>query len=398
VQSGENLYRIAKRYNISTIELANWNNIQVNTVLYACEELLISNQGNNNARRQQDSFTERSGATANTANQAIYSTYQKQEGRNHIVREGETIRGLATLYGYTEERFRRFNLLKPGEPITVGSVLLSTDCGCDRVITYEEFLNKNKAETYVEEKTENGADTFIEDDFKDRGGDYDPFYDDPQGNYQPNYETTPSRKPTNKIISVSAPQSYDKAGERIAIGSANKTRAVYMTNDEIAMLDEINLMRSNPAGYIPYIEQYKRDLQSGKTFGSSLAVCDELIAELRRTPPLSVLKPAACLYDAAKKHGLDQKSRGNTDHQGSDGSWPWDRVKSACSQMSDGNENLVGGVPTVRESLILLLVDDGIPNRGHRKTLLNKDWVYGTAYKIGKVGYMPHCWVQKFGY
>ena len=66
--------------------------------------------------------------------------------------------------------------------------------------------------------------------------------------------------------------------------------------------------------------------------------------------------------------------------------------------MTDGNENLVGGPADVREAVILLLVDDGIPSRGHRKTLLNKDWQYGATYKIGKVGYMPNCWVQKFGY
>jgi len=65
--------------------------------------------------------------------------------------------------------------------------------------------------------------------------------------------------------------------------------------------------------------------------------------------------------------------------------------------MQDGNENLVGGPASVREAVIILLIDEGIANRGHRKTLLNPNWKYAAAFKIGQVGGMPNCWVQKFG-
>lgn len=399
VQSGENLFRIAKKYNLSTIQLAEWNNISTNITLYACQELSISgaNTYQNNAPdyTPSDEFTIRGNSTYDGP------SFVKQSGNKHTIRAGETISGLANLYGYTEERFRRINLLKPGEELSVGSSILSTDCTCDRVVAYEDMnggtsysqpYNVNYS-TNSEEYTSNSGDVF-----QDRGRssyeNYDDFYENNNGSF--GGSTPPAAQPigNNRIRSaVSSPNSYNNS----SIGAPAPVRATYMSADELAMLDEINLVRSNPAGYITYVEQYRRDIQSGKTFGSSIPVIDELIEELRRTPALSILEPAPCIYEAARKHGLDQKARGYTGHDGSDGSWPWERVKRTCSQMADGNENLVGGLADVRESVILLLVDDGIASRGHRKTLLEPKWRYGATYKIGKVGHMPNCWIQKFG-
>ena len=409
VQSGENLYRIAKRYNVSTVELAQWNNISTNITLYACQELSVTGantyQNAAPAYNPSSEFTTRGNSNSNNY---AGSSFVKQSGNKHTIREGETISGLANLYGYTEDRFRKINLLGPGEELSVGSSILSTDCTCDRVVSYDEM---NGGNTYTNPSNNgnnyrNTAGSNTRDNFQNRGGsDYDPFYDSNPGTISSNNPpaSQPINNNNNRIRSgQSQPDSYG-GGSRDRISSGNRggapssTNATYMSADEIAMLDEINLVRSNPAGYVSYVQQYRRDIQSGKTFGSSLPVIDELIAELRRTPALSVLQPAPCIYEAARKHGLDQKARGYTSHDGSDGSWPWDRVKRECSQMTDGNENLVGGLPDVRESVILLLVDDGISSRGHRKTLLEPKWRYGATYKIGKVGQMPNCWIQKFG-
>lgn len=405
VQSGENLYRISKKYNLTTFDLAQWNNIPVDLTLYACQELIISSPTytDNTTAYSQNDFIERGNNNNYTySNNTNYgaSSYAKQGGNKHTIQAGETISGLAELYGYTEARFRNINLLQPGEVLSVGSVILSSDCACDRISTYDD-LNGQVRNSIRGNRTGGSGNISSPNIVQNRGGNsyagrnYDDFYDTPQRRVED--DLTPP--PAQLITSRNNPTAYDSRTDNRRInGRATFTNAVYMSSEELSMMDEINLMRSNPAGYIPYIEQYKRDIQSGKSFGSSLAVCDELIAELRVTPPLSILQPALCIYEAAKKHGLDQKARGSTGHDGSDGSWPWERVKRACSQMTDGNENLVGGPADVREAVILLLVDDGIPSRGHRKTLLNKDWIYGATYKIGKVGYMPNCWVQKFGY
>lgn len=176
-----------------------------------------------------------------------------------------------------------------------------------------------------------------------------------------------------------------------------KVTASFLREEEKAMVDEINLLRANPAGYIPFVEEYIKEIKAGKTFSKSPAAAEELVAELRKTGPLSTLEASQCIYTAAKKHGEESVRIGSSDHVGQDGSWPWDRVLRSCSDMTDGNENLVGGPDNIRRSMMLLLVDDGISTRGHRKTLLEPKWKYVACYKSGTVGIMKNSWIQMFG-
>ena len=198
-------------------------------------------------------------------------------------------------------------------------------------------------------------------------------------------ETNPQAR-NNNAANTSAPKRGDE----------NINSSAEMNNEEMDMVREINLLRGNPPGYIPYIEAYIKEL---KDFNDkdAIATAKELINELKKTPKLSKLEPSACIYAAAKKHGEDLRSRGKTDHQGADGSWPWDRITRDCRQMTDGNENLVGGPASVRKAVVLLAVDHGIDTRGHRKTLLNPDWRYVACRKVGTVGNMPNYWIQNFG-
>jgi uncharacterized protein YkwD len=180
----------------------------------------------------------------------------------------------------------------------------------------------------------------------------------------------------------------------------------YLTEREKNMILEINIIRSNPAGYIPTVEAYikeqeasMKNMMSGQDWvKDSIATCHELIEELKATPRLSILKPHEGVYKAAKLHGEEGKAKGDLGHQGSDGSWPWDRVLRHAPDLTDGNENLVGGPKNLKKSVMLLLVDSGIPNRGHRKTMLNPAWTFCSCYEVGQVGQMPNYWVQKYGY
>jgi hypothetical protein len=58
---------------------------------------------------------------------------------------------------------------------------------------------------------------------------------------------------------------------------------------------------------------------------------------------------------------------------------------------------LVVGGTTVKESLMILLVDSDTPERGHRKTLLEPKWTFCEVYIIGDVGGIPNAWIQVFG-
>jgi uncharacterized protein YkwD len=123
---------------------------------------------------------------------------------------------------------------------------------------------------------------------------------------------------------------------------------------------------------------------------------EELIHELNTIQPLSKLKPKECIYKAARSHGADQKRRGFTGHIGTNGSSPMKRINRKCPDMISGNENLTGGKETVRLSVIRLLIDSGIPGRGHRHNILNQSWTHVACYYNGKIGNIKNNWVQNF--
>ena len=114
---------------------------------------------------------------------------------------------------------------------------------------------------------------------------------------------------------------------------------------------------------------------------------------------LSILQPDSGIYLAARKHATDQHTHEwKLSHVGTDGSHPWDRILKYSPSMSDGNENIgmIGGTASVRDIVILLLVDAGIPGYGHRYNILDPHWTHaactGENYKS-----MYYWWLQEFG-
>lgn len=321
MQQSENLYRISQQYNVQLSDLYTWNQIKPGETIDICREIYVVNPANG----QGPKFRGDDGSTGSTkGGSRISGKYVKQSGGKHIVNSGETIDGIAKLYGYTSDRFREFNGLAVNQVIQAGSVLLSSDCDC----TGKE-------------------------------------------------EGTPPTSNTDNI-------------------SNTDNTSNYMTGDEIDMIAEINLLRSNPSGYIPYIEGFIADMKENGEFGDAIATAKELINVLKKTKPMGKLTPLPCLYEIAQKHAEEQKPKGDINHQGEDGSWPWDRILKGCTDLVDGNENIVAGPSAVRQAIIILLVDDGIKSRGHRNNLINANWKYVTCYKIGQVGEMPNFWLQLF--
>jgi LysM repeat protein len=370
VQSGQTLYGIAKMYGTSVAELSRLNRLTDNTLISVCSELNVpqleftarSTQSQQNTRPVPTEYTSPTQRIAPQTNTTSYASRLAASRGTHIVAAGETLQSIANFYGYTTERMIEMNSLAINYQPNPGAVLVVSECYFEQGYTGEKGKVGN---------TETG--TWGQ-----------------QERTQPNPQPDPRYNPSTQTqTNKPQPETNPNAPQPAA--------ASYMKSEELAMIDEINLVRSNPVAYIPYVEEYKAKILRGEGFGS-IAVCDELIAELRNTPARSVLKPRECLYRAARNHGEDQRPTGSVDHVGTDDSYPWDRVLRACPELTDGNENLVGGPSTVRESVMILLIDDGIPNRGHRKTMLQKEWQYVACYKIGKVGMMPNSWVQKYAY
>lgn len=350
VQKGETLYSLSRKYDCSVTDICDWNGIKKTSPLKVCQRLKVSSESITDAvpTNYETRQVPKGGGAFQWDTGEKRPKARKQEGRTHIVRRGETVTALADMYGYAEWRFREINGLSPGDQIYVGQELVNTECEC--------ALRKNS------NRITNASDQIRE----------------------------------NSPVAYEASDAAIRS--LVAKGSSGSSSAYsFMSQTELDMVDEINLVRTDPEGYIPIIEKYISKLRAQGRYGTAVQSASELIGELRRTPQLSHLTPTECLYNAAKNHGQDRLRIGTNAHRGSDGSMPWDRVRRACPQMDDGNENLVGGHENVRDAVIALLVDDGSSTRGHRRTLLNPKWNHVACYKIGQVGYMPDSWVQKFG-
>ena len=86
---------------------------------------------------------------------------------------------------------------------------------------------------------------------------------------------------------------------------------------------------------------------------------------------MALLDPNASLYKAAQRHAQDQGKTGETGHSGSDGSTPRSRIEAEGQWIITIGENISYGGQLGCNVVVQLLMDDGVPNRGHRKNIFN---------------------------
>lgn len=185
------------------------------------------------------------------------------------------------------------------------------------------------------------------------------------------------------------------------VSDAVGAKSLNLSPDEADMIREINLLRANPTAYIPLVQAYVAAVKADPGFDDAYKTEEEntareLIVQLQQTQALPLLKVHAGLYQVCRRQGDYLKKIGQITHRGEDGSLPWDRVQKA-TDLQMGNENLVGGGQSVREQVMLLLVDSGVKGRGHRKNLLDPSWQFVACYKIGDIADISENWIQVFG-
>ncbi|MDE2159019.1 MAG: hypothetical protein KGJ30_08845 [Burkholderiales bacterium] len=155
------------------------------------------------------------------------------------------------------------------------------------------------------------------------------------------------------------------------------------TPDETALLAEINRARTAPAAYARVLARRLDALQADGTFvadgrrGGTLEgrpAIEKAVAALTAQAPLPALAGSACLSDAAREHVAEQRPAGGSGHLGRDGSHPSDRATRHLSGTAYCGEDLGYGFRDPAEIVALLLIDDGVPSRGHRANLLNRDF------------------------
>lgn len=174
--------------------------------------------------------------------------------------------------------------------------------------------------------------------------------------------------------------------------------ADYLNEQERAVIFEMNKARSNPKRYaleviLPMKKRFT-DSESSRIYYNSdsmrimtqegIAAIDECVREMKRIEPMGLLLPSEGMSRAALDHTKDQSRTGRTGHSGKDGSTPWKRMERYGRWLGTCGENIDYGNKYAQAIVVSLLVDDGVPSRGHRHSILNG------AFKVAGVAIGTH--------
>lgn len=159
---------------------------------------------------------------------------------------------------------------------------------------------------------------------------------------------------------------------------------------EDAVLDEINSARANPQAYARKLRRMQvQDASYGDSYGygggmaqeDPYAVADAIDFLMRQTPlpPLAVDERLAA---AARSHVTRQGVRGEVGHGGPGALGR--RLQAQGLWAGLEAESISYGQRTPAEVVRQLVVDSGVPSRGHRKDL------FGAAYQAAGVACGGH--------
>ena len=156
--------------------------------------------------------------------------------------------------------------------------------------------------------------------------------------------------------------------------------AYFLDGFEKLVVLELNKVRTNPKRFA---EEYLEELLTafdGKLYTypgqdpvkskEGIGPLMECIQILRNTAPMPILSPAEGLAKASDSLVADQQF-GGIGHFSRKGSTPQQRIEKYGEWNICSAEDISYGSFEARQIVIALLIDDGVPDRGHRKNILN---------------------------
>ncbi len=157
--------------------------------------------------------------------------------------------------------------------------------------------------------------------------------------------------------------------------------ASYLSDEEKNMILAMNLIRYNPSRYAElYVQEaigYYRGMEFhypglGYTLRTreGVAPARELYQELKQASPCPIFYPCKGLSKAARSHANYQSRNGQTGHEGQGGTRA--RIERQGIWIERIAENITYGHSSAHLAVLGLMIDDGVPDRGHRKNMLNE--------------------------
>lgn len=171
--------------------------------------------------------------------------------------------------------------------------------------------------------------------------------------------------------------------------------APYLSSIDKDVIIELNKCRTNPSRYadenlVPFLKKISAERCYVNSEGLNFimeegrSAVQEAISALKSQPSCPMLHPKQYLCLAAIDHVNDQGPNSYVGHGGSDGSSPTSRARRHNPQCHGVGENIDYGNSTGSEIIVSLIVDDGVPNRGHRKNIFRDYEFVGTAFGFHK--------------
>jgi len=130
----------------------------------------------------------------------------------------------------------------------------------------------------------------------------------------------------------------------------------------LAVLEEINLARSNPQQYAQTIAAQGAHMADARAVAEAVS----FLKKARSLPPLSFADGLAL---AAQMHVSEQGSRGTIGHGN-----PWGRMAQYGRWVGTAGENISYGYSNARGIVAQLIIDAGVPGRGHRKNIFSNNF------------------------
>lgn len=179
------------------------------------------------------------------------------------------------------------------------------------------------------------------------------------------------------------------SGAALTSADGARTGEAVLRADIVA---ELNVARTDPAAYARKAralralyrgDRIERPGEIAEVTREGAAAVDEAVAFLERQSPLPALRDHPGLGRAAADHAGEQGRTGDIAHLGADGSGPADRMRR-YGRWSATGEAIAYGPDRAEDVILQLIVDDGVPDRGHRRILFNP------AYTLVGAACGPH--------
>jgi len=170
--------------------------------------------------------------------------------------------------------------------------------------------------------------------------------------------------------------------------------AAYLSTLEKQVVLELNKVRSDPSRYARSFLAPQRKYYTGQKLvypgeipirtQEGIRAFEECIQVLAKTRSMGILAPRAGLARAARDHVLDQSKTGQTGHDGRDQSDVSRRANRYGRWNGKIGETIQYGHAAAARIVSSLLIDDGVPSRGHRKIILDP------LFRNAGVAFGPH--------